>query len=319
LAILQPVAPTVENNEITTLHSGDLVGFDTYQNAPVELVATKSDLTGSLKWTKQYVIAGYNRPVATCIKNTSGGHFLIANLYQAAPASKFVFSVVIKTDLNGNVLWARRLGAGGRNITNQAVEKNGYLYLNMTSDSYQNNQMLLVKIDPNGNVNSECEYVRPITVSVVTLPNVEDLAPYASNQQSFSNLLLSYLPPVTLQLDQISYCETRCGKSVVTTLKNTLEDEVTMAKVTPSFTAKSNLAVNPNPAHNTVTVILPKGLNTRANLVITDITNRAVQQLTIPAGATKLDVPINSLSAGLYQVTLYTNGSRVSSVKLVKQ
>lgn len=98
------------------LASGDLDGFNVYFDGPVELVVASTSLTGDVVWTKQYVVDGFDRPWAAAIVPTATGYYLVANLYQPA-LGDFAYSVLIKTDKQGQVQWAKRLGISGRNIT----------------------------------------------------------------------------------------------------------------------------------------------------------------------------------------------------------
>jgi Secretion system C-terminal sorting domain len=179
----------------------------------VELVATQATQTGTVNWTKQYLVAGYERPNSVAIKNTATGYYMVACLYLPALAD-FGYTVVIKTDKSGNVQWARRLGITGRNITTGAVERNGYLYLSMTSDSYTPNELMLVKMDPQGNIGNRCNFIQPISVTSRVMPIVQDARNYTVAPKilpdSYTGTVFGNPLP-----NQKMYCDTACKTPAV--------------------------------------------------------------------------------------------------------
>jgi Secretion system C-terminal sorting domain len=206
---MYPVAPAIDNTNLAVLASGDLIGFNVYNNGPVELVAAQTTQTGTVNWTNQYFIPGYDRPNAVAIKNTATGYYMVACLYLPG-FNYFGYTVVIKTDKNGNVQWARRLGISGRNIATGAIERNGYLYLSMASDSYNPNELILVKLDPQGNSSANCSFVQSIQVTNRMMPIVQDARNYTVNPKTFPDpyvgAVFNSLPPCANM-----YCETSCN------------------------------------------------------------------------------------------------------------
>ncbi len=205
---MYPVEPVIDNNEIVVLASGDLQGFDIYTNGPVDLVLAKTNLTGDVMWTKQYVIAGFDRPWATAVVSTDGGYYLVANLYSEA-LGNFAYSVLIKTDKQGQVQWAKRLGISGKNIAKNVMERDGFLYLTMASDSYGPNDLLLIKLDQNGNTETGCDFVQPIGVETLTLANFQ----HAQNYDAV-NIGIALEPQSAVStetgLQTVTYCNTPC-------------------------------------------------------------------------------------------------------------
>ncbi len=208
---MYPVAPVIDNNGILVLASGDLQGFDVFLDGPVELVLAKTNLVGDVQWTKQYVIAGFDRPVATAIAPTATGYYIVGNLY-APSLGNFAYSVLIKTDKQGQVQWAKRLGISGKNIAKNVEERNGFLYLTMASDSYSFNDLLLVKLDQNGDTETGCEFVQPISVDVVNLANIQHDRPYTVYDSGISLFLQSAISTDAI-LETVTYCNTPCDCS----------------------------------------------------------------------------------------------------------
>ncbi|MBC7774386.1 MAG: HYR domain-containing protein [Phycisphaerae bacterium] len=205
---MYPEKPIIDNDNLVVLTSGDLQGFSVYLNAAVELVAAKTSLTGNVQWTKQYVISGNDRPVATAIVATASGYYMVCNLYQAS-LGDFGFGTLIKTDKQGNVQWAKRLGISGKNIVRNVMERNGYLYLTMSSDSYGTNDLLLVKLDEQGNTNTDCDFVQPITVIVVNMPNIQNQRNYTVINSGPTPVTINTLSAST-SLATVTFCNTPC-------------------------------------------------------------------------------------------------------------
>ncbi|MCK6695533.1 MAG: YCF48-related protein, partial [Thermoanaerobaculia bacterium] len=205
---MYPVKPVVDNDGITVLASGDLDGFNVYLDGPVELVVAKTSLTGDVVWTKQYVVGGFDRPWATAIVPTATGYYIVANLYQPA-LSDFAYSVLIKTDKQGQVQWAKRLGISGRNIARNVMERNGFLYLTMASDSYAFNDLLLIKLDQNGETELDCDFTQPISVDVIDLPNIQNAQNYTVFDHGMALVPLDAIPAETGS-QTVTYCSTPC-------------------------------------------------------------------------------------------------------------
>ncbi|MCC6461686.1 MAG: hypothetical protein IT260_14520, partial [Saprospiraceae bacterium] len=205
---MYPVKPVVEADGLLVAASGDLEGFNVFLDGPVELVLAKTNLNGDVAWTRQYVIAGLDRPVATAVVPTETGYYLVANLYLASMGD-FAYTVLIKTDKQGQLQWAKRLGISGRNSAQNIMERNGYLFLTMASDSYSFNDLLLVKLDENGNTNADCGFVQPIAVEVSELPNIQQARPYSVFDNGVA-LAPQETTPIETGLQALTYCSTPC-------------------------------------------------------------------------------------------------------------
>jgi len=205
---MYPEKPIVDNDSLVVIAAGDLEGFGGYFFGSSELVVAKTNLTGDVQWTKQYIISGSITPAAMAVVSTAGGYYIVSNLYDNV-LGNFNFAVLIKTDKQGNVQWAKRLGISGKNIARNIMERNGYLYMTMSSDSYMTNDLLLIKLDQQGNTNTTCDFVQPITVEMVALPNIQDqrnygVSPFVSTPSALTTL------PATTSLQTVTYCNTSC-------------------------------------------------------------------------------------------------------------
>lgn len=112
---MYPEKPIVDGEHLVVAASGDWVGFDTYLLGDVELVLAKTTLLGDVLWTKRYDLPGYSRPVATAVVSTATGYYLVASLYSPV-LNNFNYGLIIKTDKQGQVQWAKRLGISGKTL-----------------------------------------------------------------------------------------------------------------------------------------------------------------------------------------------------------
>lgn len=82
----------------------------------------------------------------------------------------------------------------------------------------------------------------------------------------------------------------------------------------PSYAAKADLKVYPNPANNVIFV--ESNVNAVQQVTVSDLTGRTMAQYEL--NNQKLEINIASLSSGTYMLT-FRNGNQLSSTKFVKQ
>ncbi len=206
---MYPETPIKDGNNLLVVASGDLSGFEVFNTGSVELVVAKTDLAGNVIWTKQYEHSGFDRPVAQAIVATNDGYYVVSNLYLPNIVA-LGYSSVIKIDKDGNVIWAKRLGISGKNIVRNIMERNGYLHLMISSDSYASNDLLLVKLDRDGNTSKECDFIQPIQVTAEPLGNIQDKRNNTVNTVSPSVTNFQTTPRLT-GFTQKAYCITSCA------------------------------------------------------------------------------------------------------------
>jgi len=206
---MYPEKPIVDNEELVVVAAGDLVGFGGYTFGPSEIVVAKTSLTGDVKWTTQYLIAGYNRPGAAAIVATATGYYVVGNLYSSV-LGNFERGFIIKINKQGNPVWGRLLGISGKNIVRNVMERSGYLYLTMSSDSYAPNDLLLVKLDQQGNTSTACGFVQPVGIEGISLPKVQNVRNYGVINSGPSPSARNALARTTGQATN-TYCNTPCA------------------------------------------------------------------------------------------------------------
>jgi Secretion system C-terminal sorting domain len=207
---MYPEAPIKDADSLVIVSSGDYLGNNSYLTGATDLIVAKTDDIASVGWTRNYYTSSYDRPRAKAIKNTSGGYYLVGNYYDGTLA-QFTRGFVVKTDKQGHTIWAKQLGIGNtRNEINNAMEMNGSLFVTMSSNSYSaTNDLLVIKLDLDGNAASTCTLVNPLLMEDSLLPNIQNNLPYttANNASVFKNLSTT---PVNLNIATTTLCASCC-------------------------------------------------------------------------------------------------------------
>jgi hypothetical protein len=203
-ARIYPVAPMVDGADLLQLSSGDDVGFNFYPPGPTKAWLLKTDLNGTLAWTRQINILGYGQLNAKKIINTATGYYLLIDSSNGSSADYFF---VVKTDKNGVVEWANRYGSGGMNSVIAGVENSGFLYLTAVSGS----NVLLLKLDGQGKTDANCGYIQPAAANATPYANTQEARPTPTNPTTYSNSDLGANVANVTATDRIACCDrTRC-------------------------------------------------------------------------------------------------------------
>jgi TolB-like protein len=112
----------------------------------------KTDASGNIIWAKTY--GGSNADWAESVQQTSDGGYIVAgNTYSFGAGSADIF--LIKTDANGNIIWAKTYGGTGRDSASsvQQTSDGGYIIAGTTrSFGAGVVDIFLIKTDADGNV-----------------------------------------------------------------------------------------------------------------------------------------------------------------------
>jgi hypothetical protein len=117
-----------------------------------DIFLIKTDANGNIQWAKTY--GGTNDDWATSVQQTSDGGYIVAGItYSFGVDSGDIF--LIKTDANGNVVWAKTYG-GTRYEWATSVQQTsdgGYIVAGWTwSFGAGRDDIFLIKTDANGNI-----------------------------------------------------------------------------------------------------------------------------------------------------------------------
>ncbi|MCC6012615.1 T9SS type A sorting domain-containing protein, partial [Candidatus Caldipriscus sp.] len=117
-----------------------------------DIFLIKTDANGDVQWAKTY--GGTNDEWAESVQQTSDGGYIVAGYTDSFGAVNWdVF--LIKTDTNGNIIWAKTYGGAGLDVAYsvQQTSDGGYIVAGYT-DSFGavNWDVFLIKTDANGDV-----------------------------------------------------------------------------------------------------------------------------------------------------------------------
>jgi len=159
-----------------------------------DIFLIKTDANGNVQWAKTY--GGTSDDYAHSVQQTSDGGYIVAG-------RTFSFGVIngdiflIKTDANGNVIWAKTYGGTYWDDASsvQQTSDGGYIVAGyIDSFGAGGDNFFLIKTDANGNIGS-CGIVRNASPTVNTVsPTVTTPSPSVS---SVSPTVYSVSPTVT--------------------------------------------------------------------------------------------------------------------------
>jgi hypothetical protein len=154
----------------------------------------KTDANGNRIWAKTY--GGADWDLAHSVQQTSDGGYIVAGYTDSFGAGGDDF-LLIKTDANGNVQWAKAYGGtdGEDAWSVQQTSDGGYILAGYTASFGAGSwDAFLVKTDVNGNIGS-CSIVQNVTPTVITpSPTVNTPSPSVSSPSIVIN---SISPTVT--------------------------------------------------------------------------------------------------------------------------
>jgi hypothetical protein len=154
----------------------------------------KTDASGNIQWAKTY--GGTNDDFAYSVQQTSDGGYILAGYTNSFGAGADDF-FLIKTDTNGNVIWAKTYGGTGWDEASsvQQTSDGGYIVAGYTgSFGVGWGDIFLIKTDANGNIGS-CSIVQNVSLTVTT-PSLTVATPSPS-VSSVSPTVNSVSPTVT--------------------------------------------------------------------------------------------------------------------------
>jgi hypothetical protein len=159
----------------------------------------KTTLDGHILWVKKYVLLEFPSAWVKEVVRVSHGYVMLG--WSSAPTTTDDL-FLLKTDLDGNVLWARRYdystldGVNDYHYQNELIEMDGFLYFTSSSrDASGAMEWVLAKADAEGLVGDSCAYLLSTPVETYPVLNpVQEKPPL-----SFRNLDLEFSSPVSMK------------------------------------------------------------------------------------------------------------------------
>jgi uncharacterized delta-60 repeat protein len=166
-----------------------------------DIFLIKTDANGNIQWAKTY--GGIDGERAYSVQQTSDGGYIVGG-YTGSFGAGSADIFLIKTDANGNIIWAKTYGGTGdeRAYSVQQTSDGGYIVGGYTgSFGAGSADIFLIKTDANGNIGS-CSIVQDISLTVNTVsPTVNTPSPSVS---SVSPTVNSVSPTVTSPTPTVS-------------------------------------------------------------------------------------------------------------------
>jgi uncharacterized delta-60 repeat protein len=153
----------------------------------------KTDANGNIQWAKIY--GGTFNDVAYSVHQTSDGGYIVAGTTWSFGAGA-VDIFLIKTDANGNIIWAKTYGEidWDKAYSVHQTSDGGYIVAGLIETFDASYNIFLIKTDANGNIGS-CSIVQNVSPTVTTpSPTVTTPSPFVS---SVSPTVYSVSPTVT--------------------------------------------------------------------------------------------------------------------------
>jgi hypothetical protein len=116
-----------------------------------DIFLIKTDASGNVQWAKTY--GGTGGDLAYSVQQTSDGGYIVAGVTSSFGAGGDIF--LIKTDANGNIIWAKTYGGiyGDIAYSVQQTSDGGYIMAGVTlSFGAGSLDIFLIKTDANGNI-----------------------------------------------------------------------------------------------------------------------------------------------------------------------
>jgi hypothetical protein len=159
-----------------------------------DILFIKTDANGNIIWAKTYGGTSWDYP--SSVRQTSDGGYIVAG-FTGSFGAGYGDIILIKTDANGNVQWAKAYGGtssdGAASV--QQTSDGGYIVAGSTgSFGAGGSDFFLIKTDANGNIGS-CSIVQNASPTLTTAsPTVNTPSPSVS---SLSPTVTSPSPTVT--------------------------------------------------------------------------------------------------------------------------
>ncbi|MCB9234441.1 MAG: gliding motility-associated C-terminal domain-containing protein [Bacteroidia bacterium] len=156
----------------------------------------KTDTLGTIGWSKMLDLTGYSQELFRNVTSVPNGY-----LFSGHTQAPNFDLIMVRTDQQGNVLWANAYGGPDTdqlvlNAKDNVIYHQGSIYLVGESNSYNPGSdldILIMKTDPNGN--GTCVSPTPLNYSLTSIPNPYDGShPFLTKFNGLTQLVSAPVP-----------------------------------------------------------------------------------------------------------------------------
>ncbi len=185
----------VDDNNLISIFSGNDEGDQVF---PRYSFLQKTSLDGEIIWLKKYDLGEFLAESATEVIRVSDGYVIFGN--SGVPIGSQDGLFLIKTDLNGDALWARKYDYSANDYVytnvrkNELLEMDGFLYFTAYSaDTMGGTDIVFAKLNSEGLVGGDsCAYLYDTPVETITI-----FDPVSENPPlTFTNTDIEFTTPI---------------------------------------------------------------------------------------------------------------------------
>ncbi|MCB0579385.1 MAG: PKD domain-containing protein, partial [Phaeodactylibacter sp.] len=149
-----------DNGTLVICGYGDLTGIST---TSVIGHISKTGLDGAIEWAAIIDVPGSDSERLNMVLDQGDGYLAVGNYTPAGGSENLL---LVKTDKAGNLMWARELDNGRQEVASikGAFVRDGYAYISATTTNDSGRDILLFKVNPFGELDTECGSLEPLEV-----------------------------------------------------------------------------------------------------------------------------------------------------------
>lgn len=271
-----------------------------YGPGKMDMLLGKTDKWGNLQWMKTY--GGDSNDIAYCMQITAEGGYIMAG-YTHSYGAGDDDGYVVKTDAQGNTIWAKTYGGSKLDRFNhiEHTTDGGYILSGMTkSFGAGGSDVYVVKIDSAGN-----------QLWAQTYGDTADQVNGCIKQCADGGFIIAG--------SSSNNCNPMTGDYNVFLIK-TDKDGNTVTGLPNIKQAEAGIKAYPNPFSQSTTFDIPAGLlNDNLTLTMYDITGKQVSEYDNISHLTSVNIQRDNLQAGMYFYRFTSNGQPVGTGKIIVQ
>lgn len=204
-ARLYSIEALIENDAIFTIAQGDFNGTSA---TDIDLYLTKTDLDGTMNWTRSYNIPTVGSEQIVNIISLPDGFLISGSFIDAGDRAIFL----MKTSKAGNIQWAKKYDTPEDDFVFNLLQQNGFIYFagSTRESGTAFSDILIAKLTLDGEVLEPCEYISDLAINVSNINNSYDgLHPLTVHDYPYT-LANVATNPMDVSMDSVILCSATC-------------------------------------------------------------------------------------------------------------